>query len=132
MLTSCLWDLIGWRKAALCCTPNLKSLTTAACEVPTCSLGSGSSSACAYDPYADDDSASEECDPETEDCSQGLDSDSDGQSLLTPNRKRRFIAARIRSHRVTIILQILARLYPGSTRLHDSTRGASASPFSYR
>lgn len=96
------------------------------------------------DPHADIPGGPDECDPETEYCSQTVSrrwEDSLAPALFAPGEgfleKRKADREPLHAQLVgawgqVIVLLILSRRYPGSTHLHDTTLGSPASNRAYR
>lgn len=126
----------------LCCTPNLKVLAPATCDTQLCK--SDYNFRCGSDPEADFSEDTEACDPLTEFCS-----DSDAISrrkdvisfLPTSHSEERSLEKRGRRKfnlkletvlGVKILIQLICRSYPGSTKLHQGPNGHMVSIRAYR
>lgn len=119
----CLWS----RKKALCCTPNDDVFDTPTCDKPLCQY-EGSGFSCDPDPYADDFSDEDYCEP-------GFCDESFASSLLERRGRPPFtvdwqiiVSNIVRS----FSLHLQMRGYPGSGRLHRPTRSTPASNSAFR
>lgn len=114
----CLWS----RKKALCCTPNGDVFDTPTCDKPLCQYD-GSGFRCDVDPYADDFSDENYCEPEF--CGANVAS-----SLLERRGRPPFtVDWQITVNNIvrSFSLRLRMRGYPGSGRLHLPTRSTPAS-----
>lgn len=127
------WGCNWKRKKALCCTPNLDLFTPTNCDDNLCLIDP--SLRCGQDPYEDDFSDEDQCDPD--DCFPDGDERRDLAAisasdpalvtdLVRRGEKRTFEAA-FQVGSIAYIVYAFSRRYPGSTHVHDSTRGPPAS-----
>lgn len=119
----CLWS----RKKALCCTPNGDVFDTPTCDKPLCQYD-GSGFRCDVDPYADDFSDENYCEPEF--CGTDVAS-----SLLERRGRPPFtVDWQITVNNIvrSFSLRLRMRGYPGSGRLHRPTRSTPASNNAFR
>ena len=131
--------LEGWRKKALCCTPNLEVYTPASCETKLCDIDD--TFRCGEDDWSDDFSNEYLCDPE-DSCyldEEETEGDEFRRDLVSPTnvhlekrgKKRKFEVFFI-EYGIQRILEILARRYTGSSHLHDPTKSTPASDNAFR
>lgn len=127
--------LLGGRKKALCCTPNLEEFTPASCDHSLCKLDS--SYRCGQDTWEDNYSDEYQCDPE--DCtldddgteSRPVSGPADHDDPDTRSKNRQFESEWTVGGILYIILT-QARRYAGSTHLHSPTTGSPASNNAFR
>lgn len=129
---------LGRRKKALCCTPNLDLLAPASCDEDLCLISESFS--CEQDPYEDDFSDEDQCDPadcfpDEEDVERrdfaAKTSTSSVRDLVKRAQKREFELA-FTVGAFLYIIEAFARRYPGASHLNDPTRGPRASTDVFR